>query len=127
MVCEFGQRVTNAFESIEYTLQTLDWYSFPLAMQQNLLIIWAFTQKPIAFTCFGSISCNRKCFKQVNLKIIHSLITLKKLQLLIALSIGGEQSIFLLYGALQRKLIIQLAGKCKHFDYMKQARSPLTT
>lgn len=67
VICEIGQRVTNAFEPIEDTFKEFDWYSFPMRIQRKLPIIWSLAQKPITLNCFGGISCNRESFKMVNL------------------------------------------------------------
>lgn len=72
--CEFGQRLSNAFEEIDNEIETFDWYLFPYELKQMLPIILLMTQKPVEFECFGSISISRKYFKKVgfNLKLLKS-------------------------------------------------------
>lgn len=65
MVCETGDRNTNAFEPIQGVLEEFDWLSFPLELQRKLPMIWAMAQKPVTLKCFGRISCNRESFKKV--------------------------------------------------------------
>lgn len=65
--CELGHRGTSAFESHERVLVEFDWHSFPVKLQQALPVVFAFSQKPVSFQCFGSISCNRISLKQVGM------------------------------------------------------------
>lgn len=65
IVCELGQRVTNAYGIIENTIESFDWYLFPNELRHMLPFILSFAQQPITFKCFGRISCNRETFEKV--------------------------------------------------------------
>ena len=67
IICELGQRLTNAFEEICDTIENFDWYLFPLEIQQILPILLVGTQEPVVLECFGSISGTRDTFKKVSL------------------------------------------------------------
>lgn len=65
-VCEFGQRVSNAFIEIDSNIDQLDWYLFSLEMQKMLIILMIIAQKPVRLDVFGNISCDREDFKAVS-------------------------------------------------------------
>lgn len=79
LVCNFGHKVSAAFEDIECAFDQISWYLFPYEMWQRLPIIVAAAQQPAELTVFGSISCSREDFKKV------SLIDLSQLWKLIAI------------------------------------------
>lgn len=68
IACELGQRMTDAFEEIEYTVDQFDWYLFPIEIQQMLLMTVANAQHPVSVECFASITCTREVFKNVGAK-----------------------------------------------------------
>lgn len=68
--CEFGQRLSDAFDEIDDEIEAFDWYSFTHELQQMLPTILMVTQQPVVIECFGSISGLRECFKKVSL--IHT-------------------------------------------------------
>lgn len=69
VICEFGQRMSDAFEAIEYTIDQFDWYLFPIEFKRMLPIIIANAQQPVKLECFGSISCSREVFRKVGFPI----------------------------------------------------------
>lgn len=66
-MCEIGQQLTNAFETIEDTFEAFHWYLFPLETKKMLLLIIMVTQEPVVMQCFGSTSGTRDTFKKVSL------------------------------------------------------------
>lgn len=66
LTCELSQRGSDIFVEINDEANTLDWYMFPDKIQRMLPTILIVTQQPVEFECFGSISCNRGSFKEVN-------------------------------------------------------------
>lgn len=64
--CELGQRITNAFSSLDEALNELDWYSLPIEIKKILPTIMISTQETVALNCFGSILCGREVFKSVS-------------------------------------------------------------
>lgn len=68
--CELGQRMTDAFEEINFTLNQFEWYLFPIEIKRMLPAIIANAQKTVAVECFGSIACNRDVFKNVGIHTI---------------------------------------------------------
>lgn len=65
VICELGQRVTNGFEDVGYTIEQLNWHLFPFKLWQTLPIFIIASQQPVRFDIFGSISCSRDDFKSV--------------------------------------------------------------
>lgn len=63
---ELGQRITDAFEKIDSTIEKFDWYLFPIEIKQMLPMIIAIAQQPATIACFGSINCTRDVFKNVS-------------------------------------------------------------
>lgn len=66
--CEIGQRINYAFDRIYSTVDQLDWYMLPLELKRLFPMIIGITQQPIEMECFGSITCVRPVFKDVNNK-----------------------------------------------------------
>ena len=65
-VCEFCQRMTNIYHEINFTVYQIDWYKPPIEIQRMLLIILIYTEQPLDFEFFGSMTCNREQFKRVS-------------------------------------------------------------
>ena len=66
IICELGQRVSDAFQQIADTIENFNWYLFPMEIQQTLPILLMGAQQPVVLECFGSISASRETFKNVN-------------------------------------------------------------
>lgn len=64
--CEFGQRVSNAFEDIHDGIIRFEWYMFPLKIQQLLPTMIIVTRHQVSVKVFGNISCVRATFKTVS-------------------------------------------------------------
>lgn len=58
MCCELGQRTSEEFEKIKYTINQSNWYLFPIEVKRMLPMIIANAQDPVALECFGSIACS---------------------------------------------------------------------
>ena len=65
--CEFGQRLSDAFDEINDIINQFNWYLFPIEIRKILPNFMINTQQPVVMKCFGCISCSRKQFKKVNL------------------------------------------------------------
>lgn len=63
--CELSQRLSNAFDRIDFTVHQFDWYLFPIEMKRMLPVVMVNVQRPISLACFGSIMCTRETFKDV--------------------------------------------------------------
>ena len=63
--CEFGHRLSKAFGEIEYIIEKLHWYKFPVQMWKLLPTLVMGAQKPAKLSVFGSVSCTREDFKKV--------------------------------------------------------------
>lgn len=72
VACEFGQRLSNAFEEIDDSIEEFDWNLFSHEIQRLLPTILIVTQKPVVFECFGSISALRDTFKKVCIETSYS-------------------------------------------------------
>lgn len=64
-VCEFGEKLSEAFGGIAYVYDQFTWYLFPYVIQHGLSTLIIFAQKPIELRVFGNISCGRITFKNV--------------------------------------------------------------
>lgn len=71
VACELGQRMGDAFEEIDYTIEQLDWYLFPMEIQRMLPMIIAIAQPPVLLECWGNIACTRDVFKHVCIKLFN--------------------------------------------------------
>lgn len=65
IACELGQRMNDAFDKIDTTLDHTRWYMFPIEIQRMLPMIHLIAQQPVSLECFGSIACSRDVFKDV--------------------------------------------------------------
>lgn len=65
IICELGQRLTDAFEQVANKIKNIKWYLFSPEIQRLLPILIMVSQKPIVVQCFGNISGIRKTFKKV--------------------------------------------------------------
>lgn len=70
LVCNFGHKVSAAFEEIDSAFDQMSWYLFPYEMWKRLPIIVAAAQQPAELAVFGSISCSREDFKKVHLNYL---------------------------------------------------------
>lgn len=63
--CEFGQKMTNAFDEIGAEFENVSWYLLPIMVQQKIPMIISFNQTPVILKGYGSITGSREVFKQV--------------------------------------------------------------
>lgn len=68
IACEIGQRTSNAFDNIDFSMKQFDWYLLPIEIKQMLPMIISIAHQPVSLECFGSISCTREVFKNVSIK-----------------------------------------------------------
>lgn len=66
VICELGQRFSNAFEEIVDVLGEFRWYKFPIEINRSLPMLMAEAQLPVEIEVFGSITCCRVVMKFVN-------------------------------------------------------------
>lgn len=64
--CEFGQRVSNAFEDLSDSLNELVWYLLPIEIQRMLPTAMIIFQSPVYVPVAGKISCSRYVFEKVS-------------------------------------------------------------
>lgn len=69
LVCEFGQRISIAYSTIDDVFGRFNWYLFPTEVQRILPIAILYVQQPVEIRFFGSFSCNREHFKNVNMNV----------------------------------------------------------
>lgn len=65
-LCEFGHRIGNTYEEIDYEIGQFAWYSFPVEMWRMLPTLIFGVQQSVGINAFGIISCSREDFKKVN-------------------------------------------------------------
>lgn len=66
LICELGQRLTDAFDELCDTIEGFDWYLFPIDIQRMVPTLLIAAQKQVVLVCFGSISGTRDTFKRVS-------------------------------------------------------------
>ena len=54
------------FDSFNDTFSQCDWYSFPIEIQQMLVIVMANAQQPVIIKGFANTLCARESFTKVN-------------------------------------------------------------
>lgn len=64
--CDFGERVSNAFEEIHDTIAQFEWYAFPVKMQKLLPVMFIVAEHEVSVEVFGNVSCTREIFKKVS-------------------------------------------------------------
>lgn len=67
VACELGQRMTDSFDRVHFTLNQFEWYSFPIEIKRMLPMIIEIAHHPVSLECFGSITCCREVFKNVGI------------------------------------------------------------
>lgn len=68
--CKIGQRLSNTFNEINVAFCQLQWYLYPLEIQQTLVPTLIYVQQPVVIEFFGSISCSAEQFKKVRCNVI---------------------------------------------------------
>lgn len=78
VICELGQRLTDAFGQIADEVKHFDWYLFPYEIQRILSFILINAQQPVELECFGSVTGIRETFKKVSYSNLCSNFTVRK-------------------------------------------------
>lgn len=63
--CEFGHKMSTAFEQIDHVIGKSHWYRFPLHVWKMLPMLVAGAQESAGLRVFGSVSLTREDFKNV--------------------------------------------------------------
>lgn len=63
--CESGQMVGIQFEMFNDALNQCNWWSFPVEMQQMLIVVMANSQYLTLIRGYGNVLCTRETFKKV--------------------------------------------------------------
>lgn len=63
--CEFGARLSEAFNEIDIKIHQLEWYRLPADLWHMLPILIVAAQQPVELHAIGSISCGRLTFRKV--------------------------------------------------------------
>lgn len=69
LVCEPGQRVTDAFARFNGEIDKCDWHLLPANKRRLYLIFSLDTQQPNNIRCYGRILSTRHTFKEVHCKM----------------------------------------------------------
>lgn len=72
--CEFGEIVTDQFETFNDELGQSRWYLYPIEVQQTLLILMANAQRTTFVQGFGNIICARETFKVVMIRFHKNIV-----------------------------------------------------
>lgn len=67
--CDFGEQMTNQFETFDEQLYQRKWYLFPIEMQHMLVTFMSITQQPAIIHGFGNTEVSRDTFKKVFINI----------------------------------------------------------
>lgn len=65
LTCEVGHRCSSAFNEIYELECQLEWYRYPIEVQQIFRLITLNARKPMEIAFFGSSTCSREQFKKV--------------------------------------------------------------
>lgn len=66
-ICEFGEQLSGTFAEInDVYVQFADWRLFPRKARLMLINVMMVAQPPMELSVFGSITCGRITFKNVN-------------------------------------------------------------
>lgn len=65
MICELGQRLTDAFGDVCCAIEGFHWNLFSIEIQKVLPIILIGVQKPVVLRCFGTTHGLRITFSAV--------------------------------------------------------------
>lgn len=68
IACEIGQRISDTFDQISFSIDQFAWYLFPIQIKRILPMIMENSQESVSLACFGSIVCTREVFKNVGIK-----------------------------------------------------------
>lgn len=68
--CEIGQQFTNLFEEITDQFDQLNWYLFPMKVQQLLPTAMMNVNEVLIIGCYGTMNGSRDQFKKVNHRLI---------------------------------------------------------
>lgn len=66
VLCELAQQISEGFNEMNDVIGQFYWPQWPIEVQRLLPTVLAVIQRPIDFTVFGTIGCNRAFFKKVN-------------------------------------------------------------
>lgn len=64
--CDFGQKLTDQFESFEAEMYKCKWYIFPIKMKHFFRFAIMNAQELVAIQGFGNIGLSRRTSKTVN-------------------------------------------------------------
>lgn len=73
-VCFFGQKVTTAFEQIEWSIFEVNHYLMPLGMLKKMPILFLGAQQPIYFEGFASIKLTYVFFQNVSFVSVNDIV-----------------------------------------------------
>lgn len=99
ITCELGEKMSDAFVEINFTIDQFNWYLFPIDIKRMLPIIMANAQQPVTLEFFGSISCIRDVFKKVRIVQLAIKLIVLKLIVLVTLLLGPSLCILIFYDA----------------------------
>lgn len=69
LFCHYGTIITNELSSIGDILYTSNWYNYSAVYRHHITLIIVCSQKPIAFTGLGLITCSLESFGKVSISI----------------------------------------------------------
>lgn len=73
LFCVSGEMVTYQFNMYNEVLNKVNWYTFPVEMQQMLVIFMSITQSSTFIRGYGNIVCTRDSFKQVSALVLFTI------------------------------------------------------
>lgn len=76
--CEFGHRLSMAYDEIDLVIDQMHWYKFSAKLWKMLPILMNGCQIPIYLRVFGSTSCTREDFKRVRTNIFNFTLKIEK-------------------------------------------------
>lgn len=65
LFCYIGNHLTREFSRFGDEVYQLDWYMFPLQLQNNLPMALVLMQKNVYLEAYGGVGCTLKVFQRV--------------------------------------------------------------
>lgn len=66
LICDYGEMVRSALDDMDELIYGMEWYSCPIELQKNLIVMLAVIRQQIDMKGLLSMNCSRFTFKRVN-------------------------------------------------------------
>lgn len=66
LLCNYGERVTEAYSDLNEQVYEQNWYLCPSKLQLNFVLVLMTAQRPVYLEGFTGITCSLETYKKVN-------------------------------------------------------------